>query len=124
MYTWLALLGHLLTAPSNKLAVAEVEDIPMLIEGLMREIYKPDIALNQKYWSREHLFWDALIVGIGFPIWMGLNQAQAWDKYPNYPILCLRHFKEDYAEEYMAACVLLLTMTCHLKAAVSKHYKF
>ncbi|KAJ9064805.1 hypothetical protein DSO57_1026469 [Entomophthora muscae] len=61
MYTRLVLLGHLLTVPSDKPAVAEVEDVPMLFEGIIQEVYKPDIALNQKYWNREHLFWDALV---------------------------------------------------------------
>ncbi|KAJ9059125.1 hypothetical protein DSO57_1005628 [Entomophthora muscae] len=93
----------------------------MLFEGLMQENYKPYIALKQKYWSREHMFWDTLVVGIGFPVWMGLNQAQTWDKYPDYTIFCLWHFKEDYTVEYMAACVVLLTMTHQLKSVVSKH---
>ena len=120
----LALVGNLIPDLTQDDRDCSYMDMAAFVERRIRVFYEVEARLPSKYFNREHLFWEAFMMGIGFPMYMGVNRARYWEHPPKTPIFKVWYWRESQSLEFMAVCKILLQMTRYIEAQASKHCIF
>ncbi|KAJ9065105.1 hypothetical protein DSO57_1023315 [Entomophthora muscae] len=107
----LDLVGNLIPDTTQDDKDCPPKDMVAFVECHIRAFYKVVAHLPRKHFSQKHLFWEALLMGIVFPMYMGVNHACHCNHPLKTPIFKMWYWQESQFLEFMAICKILLQMT-------------
>lgn len=115
--TLMAVAGNLILATDNCQFIALITDMSPYIKEVCTVFYSAEQKLDPMYFTREHLVWDCIFMGIAFPSFLGVNCAKFWGSLSEL-IFSISALDQSYWLEFTSACSIILQIQLYLQLKI------